>query len=729
MTSPSTAAATQPALAGEAARLLERVADDPGRRDRDGQPVVCRRDRRRRPRPPVRDRPLAHPGRGDVPALRLVPGLQPDRRAVDDVPHPGRGRQRPAPGDVHRAHARPGRGHPVQLPVRARRRDDGVLGERPDGRARRDGARGAGPRAAGHRRDVGRAVHVRGAGARGRQPAARGGRPRHRPVHAPRRRPRRPSTASTPRSAPARPSARSPSSMPSRSGPPSSSWSAGRCHRSSPARARWARSGRGTCSTKPIESMRGGSPVRSTSEEVGDEASTCDALMSTGAQRRAAGQAMEEETSHMNRIRMGKSLVATAAIAVIVAACSSGGGATTAPSAAAPTEAPASVAGQRAGERAGQRAGEPPSRRSTYKIGYSNGGGVGNGFREEQVCTAKAEALASGAGLGADVNPPQHRCGRPAADIRDLIAAGVDAIVFNPNDPEALNPALDEAKAAGIKTVAVDAVRDRPGHLQPVQQPGQVRRARRQVAVRAARRHGQRLVHSAASPATRADTDRDIGFKNALKDYPNIKVVPNEDGVVHQVGPGDHDPGHQRLHRQRRLRHRSTGIWTSGMDKQIDRRDQGRRASRSCRSSARTVGGFVAQLLDPTDYPGLEGRGRDQHRRRRRRGRRAGAQAPQRRDRRRPRPTRRRPNTVLLDPVLVDNLTDDGQGRSSRPGSRSPGSIRCGRSACRSTAGRTYDPEQVPAPARAPDRPTSAPARGSPAPPAAPRHDPDTGTP
>ena len=80
-----------------------------------GQPVVRRGDRRRRPRPSVRDRPLADPGRGDVPPLRLVPRVQPDRRAVDDVPHPGRRGQRPAPGDVHRADARPGRGHPVEL--------------------------------------------------------------------------------------------------------------------------------------------------------------------------------------------------------------------------------------------------------------------------------------------------------------------------------------------------------------------------------------------------------------------------------------------------------------------------------------------------------------------------------------------------------------------------------------------------------------------------------------
>ena len=37
-----------------------------------------------------------------------------------------------------------------------------------------------------------------------------------------------------------------------------------------------------------------------------------------------------------------------------------------------------------------------------------------------------------------------------------------------------------------------------------------------------------------------ADTDRDIGFKNVLKDYPGIKVVPNADGVAHRLGSGDH---------------------------------------------------------------------------------------------------------------------------------------------------------------------------------------------
>ena len=59
------------------------------------------------------------------------------------------GRQRPAPGDVHRADGGPRRGDPRQLPVRPERRDARLLGLRADGRADRDGHGRAGPRPAG----------------------------------------------------------------------------------------------------------------------------------------------------------------------------------------------------------------------------------------------------------------------------------------------------------------------------------------------------------------------------------------------------------------------------------------------------------------------------------------------------------------------------------------------------------------------------------------------------
>ena len=141
-----------------------------------------------------------------------------------------------------------------------------------------------------------------------------------------------------------------------------------------------------------------------------------------------------------------KRLFGLAAIAVLAVACSSPGAATTAPSASAPA-ASEPAASESASASAAQQ----------WKIGYSNGGGVGNGFREEQVCTAKAEALASGQVSELTTIHRNTDAAGQLQDIRDLIAADVDAIVFNPNDPAALNPALAEANAAGIKTISVDA--------------------------------------------------------------------------------------------------------------------------------------------------------------------------------------------------------------------------------------------------------------------------------
>src|ERR671923_1375708 len=123
-------------------------------------------------------------------------------------------------------------------------------------------------------------------------------------------------------------------------------------------------------------------------------------------------------------------IVAIVAAAMVAVACTGGG-----------------AGGSPAGGDGGQQ----------YHIGYSNGGGVGNGFREEQVCTAKAEALASGQVADLTTIHRNTDAAGQLSDIRDLIAAGVDAIVFNPNDPKALNTALQEAKAANIKTVSVDA--------------------------------------------------------------------------------------------------------------------------------------------------------------------------------------------------------------------------------------------------------------------------------
>ena len=99
----------------------------------------------------------------------------------------------------------------------------------------------------------------------------------------------------------------------------------------------------------------------------------------------------------MKQLETARGLVAIGAIAIIAGACGSGA-ATPAPATQAPaTQAPA--------ESMAPESMAP----AMYNLGYSNGAGVGNGFREEQVCTAKAEALASGQVAELDDDPPRSR--------------------------------------------------------------------------------------------------------------------------------------------------------------------------------------------------------------------------------------------------------------------------------------------------------------------------------
>src|SRR5438128_3245694 len=90
-----------------------------------------------------------------------------------------------------------------------------------------------------------------------------------------------------------------------------------------------------------------------------------------------------------------------------------------------------------------------------YVVGVSNTL-IGNGWREEMICSIKAQAEASGLVSKVVV---ANRNGGPSeqiADLRSLISAGVNAIIVNPSDREALNPVIKQATSRGIVVVAVD---------------------------------------------------------------------------------------------------------------------------------------------------------------------------------------------------------------------------------------------------------------------------------
>ena len=361
----------------------------------------------------------------------------------------------------------------------------------------------------------------------------------------------------------------------------------------------------------------------------------------------------------MHQLHKTRAMTAIAAIAVLVTACSSSA-ATTAPTVApsvAASVAP-SVAPSVAASVAPSVAASASAAAKTYTIGYSNGGGVGNGFREEQMCTAKAQALVSGEVSKLTLISRNTDAAGQLQDLRDLIAAGVNAIVVNPNDADALSPAIDEAKAKGIVVVSVDAYVNNAYAYNLYN--NQINYAYLGAKWLFTQMNGTGSVYYMRGLAGHpADNDRDIGFKKALAEFPNIKVLPNADGVAtgwdpakgtelinNFIASGDYD--------------KIQGIWTSGIDSQVV--DAIKAANKKqVPIVGADLGAFVNQLLNTSGgYAGLQGAAVTNT---------AGvggagvALALKLLDKQTVTtdPSASKPNTVLLVPVVADNVSDAGK--------------------------------------------------------------------
>ena len=125
-----------------------------------------------------------------------------------------------------------------------------------------------------------------------------------------------------------------------------------------------------------------------------------------------------------------------------------------------------------------------------YVVGVSNTL-VGNGWREEMVCSIKAEALASGKVSKVIL---ANRNGGPSeqiADLRNLISAGVNIIIVNPSDRKALDPVIKQATDRHIVVVAVDQAVDAPSAYVLTNDQTAYGRARGRGSVQEARRQRQ----------------------------------------------------------------------------------------------------------------------------------------------------------------------------------------------------------------------------------------------
>jgi len=197
----------------------------------------------------------------------------------------------------------------------------------------------------------------------------------------------------------------------------------------------------------------------------------------------------------------------------------------------------------------------------SYTIGVSNTV-QGNGWREEMICAIKAQALASGKVAKLNIAHRNTDAAGQLEDIRNLISAGVNAIVVNPADPAGIKAALEEATKAGIVVVAVDqAVTEPSAYI--------ISNNQEEYAYLGAKWLFQQLggkgdvVYMRGAAGASADSDRDKGFKRALAEFPDIKVV-------HEVFTGwQQDQGKQQILDFIATGAPFNGIWTSGIDNVI----------------------------------------------------------------------------------------------------------------------------------------------------------------
>ena len=191
-----------------------------------------------------------------------------------------------------------------------------------------------------------------------------------------------------------------------------------------------------------------------------------------------------------------------------------------------------------------------------YVIGVSNTL-AGNGWREEAICSVKAEALANGK---VDKVIAISKNGGPTEQIQDLqslISQGVDAIVLLPADLEKLNPIIEEATKQGIVVVAVDSPVTAESAYVAVND--QVTWGALGAQFLADEMGGKgEILYMRGIDGVPADTERDQGFTTVLAKYPDITYKTVWTGWDYTKG-GE-------IAVQELTAGNYQGIWTSGAD-------------------------------------------------------------------------------------------------------------------------------------------------------------------
>ncbi len=196
-----------------------------------------------------------------------------------------------------------------------------------------------------------------------------------------------------------------------------------------------------------------------------------------------------------------------------------------------------------------------------YVVGVSNTL-QGNGWREEMICSIKAQAKVSGVVSKVIIANRNTDAAGQIADIRNLISSGANVIVINPSDRDALNPVIKQATDKGIIVVAVDQAVSEPTAY--VVSNDQVAYGNLGATWLAKQLNGKgNIIEMRGINGVPADTDRHQGLMAALAAYPNIHVIKQT------FTNWSLDPAAQQMKDIFSSGIHYDGIWTSGIDSTV----------------------------------------------------------------------------------------------------------------------------------------------------------------
>ena len=216
-----------------------------------------------------------------------------------------------------------------------------------------------------------------------------------------------------------------------------------------------------------------------------------------------------------------------------------------------------------------------------------------DGWHEAMICSVRAQAGSSGDVAELTVSDRVTDAAGQMADLRNLVAIGVDAIVVNPVTSDGADPAIQEAIDAGIPVVRVErgvvesAEPAEPprrraesgsagpveslaptGSAEPVAAQGVIAVGNDQEA------YGYvgakwlfetmggkgSVVYMRGDVGDPVDTQRDVGFQRALTEFPDVKIATEIETDWDQA------TAVEGLNAFLATEKKFAGIWTSGID-------------------------------------------------------------------------------------------------------------------------------------------------------------------